>query len=52
MNADGEEVNTQNSEAIKEELSEKITKIEVLYGSKANYLMTQFIKKILENYRQ
>jgi hypothetical protein len=39
-------------ESTKDELSEKVSHIDVLYGSKANYELIQFVKRLLDHYKR
>ncbi|CDW90641.1 UNKNOWN [Stylonychia lemnae] len=49
VNSKGAIVNP--GEATKDEVSERINHIDVLYGSKANYELIQFVKRLLDNYK-
>ena len=50
VNSKGDEVQT--TENTKDEISERIDKIDVFYGSKVPYELIQFVKRYLDNYRR
>eukprot|EP00347_Sterkiella_histriomuscorum_P002563 403367666 len=50
VNAKGEVI--KQGDSTKDELSEKIDRIDVFYGSKVSYELQQFVKRMLDNYKK
>jgi hypothetical protein len=46
----GEEIKP--SDIVKGEISERVDRIDAFYGSKSNYVLIQFVKRMLDNYRR
>jgi len=46
----GEEI--QSLETYKGEISERVDRIDVFYGSNANSILVQFVRRLLETYRR